>query len=159
MWKQELIAFHELRCRDCIVVGCTTTYAISATKVASSNPAHAEVCSIQHYVIKNVSGLRQVGGFFRVLRFLHRNWSPRYSWNVVEIGIKHHNPNLFRNTEFTSRLGLGLGSVFLICSFLCLFRWLLLVFVFAFYKHIICHILVFQYWPAILSWYSVFLKK
>ena len=47
--KQELIAFHELRCRDCIVVGCTTTYAISATKVASSNPAHAEVCSIQHY--------------------------------------------------------------------------------------------------------------
>ena len=29
-----------------------------------------EVCSIQHYVIKFVSDLRQVGGFLLVLRFL-----------------------------------------------------------------------------------------
>jgi len=29
----------------------------------------AEVYSIQHYVIKFVSGLRQVDGFLRVLRF------------------------------------------------------------------------------------------
>ena len=29
----------------------------------SSNPAHGEVYSIQHYVIKFVSDLRQVGGF------------------------------------------------------------------------------------------------
>ena len=37
-------------------------------KVVSSNPAHDEDYSIQHYVIKFVSDLRQVGGFLRVLR-------------------------------------------------------------------------------------------
>jgi hypothetical protein len=46
-----------------LVVGFTTTYAISAyiaitTKIVSSNPAHGEVNSIQHYVIKFVSDLR-----------------------------------------------------------------------------------------------------
>jgi len=35
----------------------------------SSKPAHGEVYSIQFYVIKFVSDLRQVGGFLRVLRF------------------------------------------------------------------------------------------
>jgi hypothetical protein len=39
------------------------------TKVVSLNPAHSEVYSIQHYVIKFVSDLRQVIGFLRVLRF------------------------------------------------------------------------------------------
>jgi hypothetical protein len=39
------------------------------TKVVSSNPVHDEVYSIQHYVIKFVSDLWQVGGFLRVLRF------------------------------------------------------------------------------------------
>jgi len=38
------------------------------TKVVSSNPPHDEVYSIQHYVIKFVSDLRQVCGFLRVLR-------------------------------------------------------------------------------------------
>jgi hypothetical protein len=33
-------------------------------KVVSSNPVHGEVYSIQHYVIKFVSDMRQVGGFF-----------------------------------------------------------------------------------------------
>ena len=63
-----------VRGRDCMVVGVTTSYAISAyhaitTKVVSSNPAHGEVYSMQHYVIQFVSDLRQVGGFLRVLRF------------------------------------------------------------------------------------------
>jgi hypothetical protein len=40
------------------------------TKVMSSPPVQSEVYSIQHYVIKFVSDLRQVGGFLRVLRFL-----------------------------------------------------------------------------------------
>jgi hypothetical protein len=31
--------------------------------VVSSNPAHGEVCSIQHYLIKFVSDLRQVWWF------------------------------------------------------------------------------------------------
>jgi hypothetical protein len=39
------------------------------TKVLSLNPAHGEVYSIQHYVIKFVSDLRQVSGFLRVLWF------------------------------------------------------------------------------------------
>ena len=39
------------------------------TNVVSSNPADGEVYSIQHYVIKFVSDLRQVGGFLRVLLF------------------------------------------------------------------------------------------
>ena len=39
------------------------------TNVVSSNPVHGEVDSIQHYVIKFVSDLQQVGGFLRVLRF------------------------------------------------------------------------------------------
>ena len=33
------------------------------TKVVSSNPVHGEVYSIQHYVIKFLSDLRQIGGF------------------------------------------------------------------------------------------------
>ena len=44
-----------------MVVGFSTTYAISV----SSNPAHVEVYSIQQYVIKFVSDLRQVGAFLR----------------------------------------------------------------------------------------------
>ena len=39
------------------------------TKVVSSNPAHGEVYSIQHYEIKFVNDLRLIGGFLRVLRF------------------------------------------------------------------------------------------
>ena len=39
------------------------------TKVVSSNLVHGEVYSIQHYVIKFVSDLWQVGGFLLVLRF------------------------------------------------------------------------------------------
>ena len=37
--------------------------------VVSSNPAHGEVYSIQHYVTKFIRDLLQVGGFIRVLRF------------------------------------------------------------------------------------------
>jgi hypothetical protein len=39
------------------------------TEVVSTNPVDGEVCSIQHYEIKFVSDLRQVGGFLWVLRF------------------------------------------------------------------------------------------
>ena len=41
----------------------------STTKVLSSNLAQGEVYSVQHYMIKFVSDLRQVGDFLRVLRF------------------------------------------------------------------------------------------
>jgi len=39
------------------------------TKVLGSNPAHGEVYSIQLYVIKFVSDLRQGDGFLDVFRF------------------------------------------------------------------------------------------
>ena len=39
------------------------------TEVVSLNPVHGEVYLTQHYVIKFVSDLRQVGGFLLVLRF------------------------------------------------------------------------------------------
>ena len=42
------------------------------TKVVSSNPVPGEVYSMQHYVIKFVSDLRQVGNFPCVLGFLHQ---------------------------------------------------------------------------------------
>ena len=34
--------------------------------VVRSNTAHGEVCLIQHYVIKSVSDLRQIGGLLRI---------------------------------------------------------------------------------------------
>jgi hypothetical protein len=35
----------------------------------SSNPAHGEMYLIQHYEIKFISDLQQIGGFLQVLRF------------------------------------------------------------------------------------------
>ena len=59
------------RGRDRMVVGFKTTYAISGSAY------HHWCCEfesrsgwgVQHYMIKFVSNLRQVGGFLRVLRF------------------------------------------------------------------------------------------
>ena len=40
---------------------------------------------------KFVSDLWQVGGFLRALRFIIQyHGPPRYSWNNVESGVKHH---------------------------------------------------------------------
>jgi hypothetical protein len=71
------LSFHKIkryvgcRGRDCMVVGFTTTVQSVpiTTKVVSSNPIHDKVYSIQHYVIKFVSDLQQVGDFLRVVRF------------------------------------------------------------------------------------------
>jgi hypothetical protein len=51
-----------------------------------------EVYSMQHYVIKFVSGFRQVCGFLRFLQPI--KLKRRHSWNIVEGVIKHHNPNV-----------------------------------------------------------------
>ena len=53
------------RGRDRIVVRFMTTMSSVpiTTNVVSSNPVRGEVYSIQHYVIKFGSDLRQVGGF------------------------------------------------------------------------------------------------
>ena len=64
------------------------------TNVVSSNIAHGDVYSMQHYMIKFVSDLQQVGGFLRVLRFPPPiNGPSRYRCNIVESGIKHYNLN------------------------------------------------------------------
>jgi hypothetical protein len=59
------------------------------TKVVSLNPTSCEVYSynITMYVIKFVSDLWQVGGFLQELRFTPPPTS-RYSWNIVESGVK-----------------------------------------------------------------------
>jgi hypothetical protein len=105
------------RGRDRMVVGFTTTYAISAYH-------HRDWCcefesrsgrGVQHYVIKFVSDLRQNGDkrktcgrghLWQIIRqtedirpwsSVTDNWPPQYNWNIVESGVKHHQTNTFLN--------------------------------------------------------------
>ena len=55
-------------------------------KVVSLNPTDVEVYLIQHYVIKFVSDLRQVGGFLRVLWFPPPNKTDCH--DITEILLK-----------------------------------------------------------------------
>jgi hypothetical protein len=54
-----------------------------------SNPVRGDVYSIQHYVIKCVSDLWQVGGFLRELRFPQpiKLTATIYQWSIVESGV------------------------------------------------------------------------
>jgi hypothetical protein len=54
------------------------------TNVVNSNPAHGEMYSIKHYVIKFVSDLQQVGGFLWVL------WFPPPIWLTALINLKYY---------------------------------------------------------------------
>ena len=73
--------------------------------LVSSNPVNGDVYSIHHYLIKFVSDLQQVGGFSGYSGFLHQlNCPPRYNWNIVESGVKHHKQNHHRITENTSSI-------------------------------------------------------
>ena len=76
-----------------IDVGFTTTCAISAYHASLKL---CEVCSIQHYVIKFVSDLRQVGGLFWVLWFTDRH-------NITEILLKVALNTI--NQTYTSKKG------------------------------------------------------
>jgi len=51
---------------------------MQSNKAVRSNPAHDEVYSIQHYAIKFVSDLRQVGGFL----------APREVYSIQHYAIK-----------------------------------------------------------------------
>ena len=64
-WRTKLIKLYLLKKN--LIVSIVESVHIN-TKVVGSNPVHGEVYSIQHYVIKFVSDLRQVCGFLRVLR-------------------------------------------------------------------------------------------
>ena len=57
------------RGRDPMVVGFTTTYAISAYHHCYCDSKPRSGLGVQHYVIKFVSELGQVGGFLLVLWF------------------------------------------------------------------------------------------
>jgi hypothetical protein len=56
------------------------------TNVVSLNPVHIEVYSIQHYVIKFVSDLRQVGGFLLVPPISSINKTDHH--DIAEILLK-----------------------------------------------------------------------
>ena len=72
----------------------------------SSNPAHDGVYSIQHYVIKFVSDLWQVGDFHRVLRFpppIRR--SLRYQRGISESVYKNNRSDI---TEILLKVALNI---------------------------------------------------
>ena len=73
------------RGHDHMVVGFTTTYAISAYHHWYCGFDSCSGQGVQHYVIKFVSDLWQVSGFYGSSGFLHQ-----YNCNIVESGIKHH---------------------------------------------------------------------
>jgi hypothetical protein len=62
---------------------------------------------VQHYVIKFVSDLWQVGGFLQVLRFPPpiKLSAMIYNWNIVESGVKHHKTSPLFDIEFGRTLG------------------------------------------------------
>ena len=68
-WKQFLNNTRGRRGHGRMVVGFTTTCAISVYHHWCCEFAYRSGRCVQHYVIKFVSNLRQVGGFLRVFRF------------------------------------------------------------------------------------------
>jgi hypothetical protein len=69
-----------------MVVGSTTTWAIRAYHHNSCEFGSQSERSVQHYVIKFVSDLRQVGAFLWVLQFSSTNKTDRH--NITEILLK-----------------------------------------------------------------------
>ena len=82
---------------DHIVVGFTTTGTCAIrtlpTTVVSSNPSHAEVCSIQHKVCQWLVTDQWFTPGTLVSSTNETDRHEWYNWNIVESGIKHHNPN------------------------------------------------------------------
>ena len=84
------LSFKRAKLSALVVLNTATVYYIFILPNLSS----CGVYSIQHYGIKFVSVLRQFYSFLRYSVFLHQyNWPPRYNWNIVESGVKHHNHN------------------------------------------------------------------
>jgi hypothetical protein len=70
------------------------------TNVLSSNPVHGVVYSIEHYVKKFVSDLRQVGGFLRVLRHDIIEILLKVALNTCSWCLQLLNPHLYGFVEF-----------------------------------------------------------
>jgi hypothetical protein len=67
---------------------CKHSWAKPNSHLLIASPVHVKVYTIQHYVIKFVSDLRQVGIFIRLLRFpLNENYlKPKFIlWYVLYI--------------------------------------------------------------------------
>jgi hypothetical protein len=80
-----------------MVVGYVTTYAISAYhhRCCEFEPRSGEVYSIQHYVIKFVSHLKQVCGFFPGTLVSSTNKTDCHGiTEIIESGINNPNPLL-----------------------------------------------------------------
>ena len=76
------------RGRDRMVVGFTTTYAISSYHHWWCEFESQSWRGVQHYVIKFVSDLWQLGCFLQVLWFPPpTKLMPQYNWNIVESGV------------------------------------------------------------------------
>ena len=79
--------------------------------MSSNVGAYGEVYSIQHYVIKFVSDLRQLDGFLRGLRFPPpiKLTTTIYNWNIVESGVKCHKlyPNNLDISEILLKVALS----------------------------------------------------
>ena len=65
------------------------------TKVVSSNPAHDEVYTIQHCMLKFVGDLRQVRGFPLGNPVFFANKTDRYDLTeiLLQMVLQHHTPN------------------------------------------------------------------
>ena len=86
---------------DHMVVGFKTTCVISAYHhyVVSFNPIHGEVYSIQQYVIKFVSDLRQVGHVFSGYSgFLPNKTDRHYITEIfLKVAFNNFNPNPYQS--------------------------------------------------------------
>jgi hypothetical protein len=71
-----------------MVVGFTTIYAISAYHHWCCEFESQSGRGVQHYVIKFVSYLRQVGGFLWVLRLTVSSTNKTYRHDITEILLK-----------------------------------------------------------------------
>jgi hypothetical protein len=77
-----------------MVVGFTTTYAISAYHHWCYEREFRSGGGVQHYGIKFVSDFRQIDGILWVLRFPPpMKLTATYNWNIVESCVKHHQTN------------------------------------------------------------------
>ena len=85
---------------------CLYRQCLSQRKVLSSNSAHGEVYSIQHYVLKFVSGLRQICGFLWLIN-LQPNFSKIFKTGcfffliciVFKLNITMHELSWFSNIQ------------------------------------------------------------
>ena len=71
------------------------------TKVLSSNPVHGEEYSIQHYVIKFVSDLRQVSGF---LWFPHKTDHHDITEILLKVALSTINQPTFVQLDHAASL-------------------------------------------------------